>query len=55
MVPKYINFNYRNKERVWLKVHKIESNYYCVSTILFLCLLIYCLYFIVFDIGMLSI
>ena len=28
MIPKYIKFNYRNKERVWVKVHKIESNYY---------------------------
>ena len=28
MVPKYIKFNYRNKERVWVKVEKIEGNYY---------------------------
>ena len=27
-LPKYIKFNYRNVERVWVKVHKIESNYY---------------------------
>ena len=28
MTPKFIKFNYRNKERVWLKIHKIENNYY---------------------------
>ena len=28
MIPTYIKFNYRNKERVWVKVHKIEGNYY---------------------------
>ena len=28
MTPKFIKFNYRNKERVWLKIHKIEGNYY---------------------------
>ena len=28
MVPKYIKFNYRNVERVWVKVHKIEGSYY---------------------------
>ena len=28
MIPKYIKFNYRNVERVWVKVHKIEGNYY---------------------------
>ena len=27
-LPKYIKFNYRNVERVWVKVHKIEGNYY---------------------------
>ena len=28
MTPKYIKFNYRNKERVWLRVEKIQNNYY---------------------------
>ena len=28
MVPKYIKFNYRNVERVWLRVVKYENNYY---------------------------
>ena len=28
MIPKYIKFNYRNKERVWVRVVKIEGNYY---------------------------
>jgi hypothetical protein len=28
MVPKYIKFNYRNVERVWLRVEKIQNNYY---------------------------
>ena len=28
MVPKYIKFNYRNVERVWLKVEKFQNNYY---------------------------
>ena len=28
MVPKYIKFNYRNKERVWVRVEKIQNNYY---------------------------
>ena len=28
MTPKYIKFNYRNKERVWLENHKIEGSYY---------------------------
>ena len=28
MTPKFIKFNYRNKERVWLRVIKIENNYY---------------------------
>ncbi len=28
MVPKYIKFNYRNKERVWLRIVKYENNYY---------------------------
>ena len=28
MVPKYIKFNYRNKERVWVRVVKIEGSYY---------------------------
>jgi len=28
MVPKYIKFNYRNVERVWLKVEKNQNNYY---------------------------
>ena len=28
MVPKYIKFNYRNKERVWVKVEKIQNKYY---------------------------
>ena len=28
MTPKYIKFNYRNVERVWLKIHKIEGSYY---------------------------
>ena len=27
-LPKYIKFIYRNKERLWLKVDKFESNYY---------------------------
>ena len=27
-LPKYIKFIYRNKERLWLKVHKYENNYY---------------------------
>ncbi len=27
-LPKFIKFNYRNKERVWVKVEKIEGNYY---------------------------
>ena len=27
-IPKFIKFNYRNKERLWLKVEKIENNYY---------------------------
>ena len=28
MTPKYIKFNYRNVERVWLRVEKIQNNYY---------------------------
>ena len=28
MIPKYIKFNYRNKERVWVRVVKIEGSYY---------------------------
>ena len=28
MTPKFIKFNYRNKERVWLNNYKIEGNYY---------------------------
>ena len=28
MTPKFIKFNYRNKERLWLKNHKIEGSYY---------------------------
>ncbi len=28
MTPKYIKFNYRNKERVWVRVEKIQNNYY---------------------------
>ena len=28
MTPKFIKFNSRNKERVWLKIHKIEGSYY---------------------------
>ena len=28
MTPKYIKFNYRNKERVWVRVVKIEGSYY---------------------------
>ena len=28
MVPKYIKFNYRNVERVWLRVEKNQNNYY---------------------------
>ena len=28
MTPKFIKFNYRNKERVWLRVIKYENNYY---------------------------
>ena len=27
-LPKYIKFNYRNKERLWVKDEKIENNYY---------------------------
>ena len=27
-IPKFIKFNYRNVERLWLRVHKIENNYY---------------------------
>ena len=27
-LPKYIKFNYRNMERVWVRVIKIEGNYY---------------------------
>ena len=26
--PKSIKFNYRNIERLWLRVHKVENNYY---------------------------
>ena len=25
-IPKFIKFNYRNVERLWLRVHKIENN-----------------------------
>ncbi len=28
MVPKYVKFNYRNVERVWLRVEKCQNNYY---------------------------
>ncbi len=28
MTPKFIKFNYRNKERLWLRVVKYENNYY---------------------------
>ena len=28
MIPKYIKFNYRNVERVWVRVVKREGNYY---------------------------
>ena len=28
MTPKFIKFNYRNKERLWLRVIKYENNYY---------------------------
>ena len=28
MTPKYIKFNYRNKERVWVRVEKFQNNYY---------------------------
>ncbi len=28
MTPKFIKFNYRNKERLWLRVSKYENNYY---------------------------
>ena len=27
-IPKYIKFNYRNIERIWLRVVKFENNYY---------------------------
>ena len=27
-LPKYIKFNYRNIERLWVRVVKIEGNYY---------------------------
>ena len=27
-IPKLIKFSYRNKEFLWLKVDKFESNYY---------------------------
>ena len=27
-IPKLIKFNYRNRERLWLRVEKIEGNYY---------------------------
>ena len=35
MTPKYIQFNYRNKERVWVRVEKIQNNYYygCIDNI----------------------
>ena len=28
MIPKYIKFTYRNKERVWVRVEKFQINYY---------------------------
>ena len=28
MTPKFIKFNYRNVERVWLRIVKYENNYY---------------------------
>ena len=33
-LPKAIKFMYRNKERLWLKVNKLENNYYygCVDS-----------------------
>ena len=27
-IPKFIKFNYRNIERIWVRVHKFENNYY---------------------------
>ena len=27
-LPKFIKFNYRNRERLWLRVDKYEGNYY---------------------------
>ena len=27
-LPKFIKFNYRNKERLWVRVHKFENDYY---------------------------
>ena len=29
-LPKFIKFNYRNIERIWVRVHKFENNYYYV-------------------------
>ena len=28
ITPKFIRFNYRNVERLWVRVEKIENNYY---------------------------
>ena len=27
-IPKLVKFSYRNKERIWVRVHKFENNYY---------------------------
>jgi hypothetical protein len=29
IIPKFVKFNYKNKELLWLKVDKFEDDYYC--------------------------